>query len=308
MAESQHSRVACLVVSYFSADAVGELLASLPAARGDAELRVSVLDNSCDDAAFAELIAVVAASPLERDAVVLTRNEVNSGYAGGNNRAFAAVADWSPDVVFVINPDVVVTGGSFGEAARRVRAGGDVLWGVPTIAHGDRLTGLGRLAVFTARASVIEVGSNDHGRFHVTHPSGYFLGAAAETWHRAGGLAEELFLFCEEVDLTLRLGVDGAHVRSLDALSAAHSEGVATGSSPIAEEKSLVTYLHGTRSRVILYRSHRALRWYLPAMLTARVLWALALWPRVGRRESAAVLRGLWQGLRAPRGRPAATA
>jgi N-acetylglucosaminyl-diphospho-decaprenol L-rhamnosyltransferase len=288
------TRVACLVVNYFSAPSVGALLASFSRVELPQDLLVAIVDNSCDDAEWRALQEVAdAASPTLK--IETVRSETNLGYAAGNNRAFDAAGAFDPEVVFVINPDVTFDAGSLRAAGDRVAARPDCAFGASTRHGGDRLSGLGELNVWTGAAHELAGRSAADRRF--AHPMGHFLGLGTDSWRALGGLSEDFFLFCEELDLALRLRGTGGCVDSLDEIVIDHEKGLTTGAVRDPRQKSLLAYRHATRSRVVLYRRHRELGKYLPPMIAARLLWSLGLLIRSGPGPAQAVLAGLRDGI-----------
>ena len=91
--------IGIVVVSFNSAADLPSCLAALSAAEGVA--RIVVVDNASTDSSR----EVVAAQGDDR--VDLLALEINTGFAGGCNRGFAAVARECEIVAFV-NPDVSV--------------------------------------------------------------------------------------------------------------------------------------------------------------------------------------------------------
>ena len=92
-------RIGVVVVSHESAEDLPTCLAALTAASGVE--RVVVVDNASSDASK----EVVGAVKDER--VLLVAETSNTGFAGGCNRGFRALAEHL-DVLAFLNPDVVV--------------------------------------------------------------------------------------------------------------------------------------------------------------------------------------------------------
>ncbi|CAN5377117.1 hypothetical protein BH11ACT1_BH11ACT1_32550 [soil metagenome] len=90
-------RVTVVVVTFNSADVVGGLLASLPAALGSLDWTLVVVDNGSHDGTV-ELVETAAP-----DALVV-RSGRNGGYAAGINLGVAQVE--APTSVLVLNPYV----------------------------------------------------------------------------------------------------------------------------------------------------------------------------------------------------------
>lgn len=288
-----------LVVNYFSSASVRSFLASLDGRAADVELRVVVVDNSCDDDEWSRLLAVCEEGPFSGDQVVLVRSESNLGYAGGNNLAYRSCRGWKPDSVFVVNPDVTLVDGTLIDAAEEIAANETTLFGARTrMPSGDAgLWAMRRLDGSTRELKASETAS---GRTSIVYPSGHLVGASARTWELLGGFSEDFFLFSEEVDLVLRGRQVGVGVGLLSAFGVQHEVGLTTGSSSSLERRSLTTYFHASRSRIILYRKHRSLRPFLVSLLAARACWSVLVRVRAGRDAGAAVRRGIRAGLSEP--------
>lgn len=288
-----------LVVNYFSADAVALLLASLAAHAGGCTVHVSVVDNSCDPAEFRRLSDAVVqpvGSPL---LVRASASDTNRGYAGGNNLAWSLLADVAStvDVVVVANPDVELADGALTALVDAVGSQPAALFGVRTVTGGVAYTGLGAIDRRSGRSRQVTI-HEPPTPAEVTYPTGHFLATSRAQWDRLGGLSEDYFLYSEEVDLMLRAtAADPAvAVRTVDSVLLRHSGGLTTGSGDSLAEKSLATYLHGTRSRVILFRKHRSLTRYLPLVVSARLLWSLKVLAVAGYPSAKAVWSGIAQG------------
>lgn len=288
-----------LVVNYFSADAVAQLLASLAAHAGGCTVHVSVVDNSCDPAEFRRLSDAVvqpADSPLR---VRASASDTNRGYAGGNNLAWSLLADVAStvDVVVVANPDVELADGSLTALVGAVAAQPAALFGVRTVTGGITYTGLGAIDRRSGQSRQVAL-NEPPTPSEVTYPTGHFLAVSRAQWDRLGGLSEDYFLYSEEVDLMLRATAADptVDVRTIDDVLLRHSGGLTTGSGDSMSEKSLATYLHGTRSRVILFRKHRSLTRYLPLVVGARLLWSVKVLAVAGYPSAKAVWSGIAQG------------
>jgi N-acetylglucosaminyl-diphospho-decaprenol L-rhamnosyltransferase len=87
--------VAVVVVTYNSADVVGDLLASLPAALGDLRADVVVVDNGSTDATREVIRGRTDCTLVE---------STNLGYSAGINRGVKEAAP--APAILVLNPDV----------------------------------------------------------------------------------------------------------------------------------------------------------------------------------------------------------
>jgi GT2 family glycosyltransferase len=277
-----------IIVAYFSSDSLGALLHSIEDHQDGADVRLVVVDNSCDADEFAKLAAICSA-PDRRIVPRLVRAEGNLGYAGGNNRGFAE-RKGDESVVLICNPDLTVTGGSFSKAAREVLDYPNTVFGYSTLQDGAWNSGLAQLDRLTGKSTPIQ---QSYGDRVVAYPQGHFLALPAEIFGSLGGFSESYFLYCEEADLVLR-GAGSLAIRASSALEVEHAGGATTGSQ---HSKSDLTRFHATRSRVILFARHTRLRPWLPALVLSRAAYAATLALRLRFKATGAVLRGIAAGL-----------
>lgn len=278
------------VVNFHSADDVAGLVASLPQQEASG-LVVAVVDNSTDPAELARLNAIATESPLDvrvRDA------GRNGGYAAGNNLAADTLLDAGADVLVIINPDCRWREGSVGELERFCAAHPDAIVSIPTLEGGRRRTGVMRYRPVTGYFTDDEPGSPHP----LAYASGHAFAMTADTWRALGGLTEDYFLYCEEIDLALRQRLRGRGLATWPGGLVEHEGGGAINAA--ASGRSATSYFHGTRSRVMLHRRFGRLRRYLPALVVLRAGWAVAMLVTGNRDGARAVFRALRDGLRAP--------
>lgn len=275
--------VAILVVNYRSAGDVQSLFDSMPDDHED--VRAFVVDNSLDAKELNELNDLATSAPFP---VVIIESRTNSGYGAGNNQAFAAAMRFSPEVVLIVNPDVTWRSGRFADVVDAARLRPDALLAVPTDDNGETSDGIVRLNPLT--------GGNAMGTAAdaYAYPAGHCLVVSAERFSRLGGFESQYFLYCEELDLTLRNRRLGGSIGVVPGVVVAHVGGASING---GEGRSLTSYYYGTRSRVLLYRRHRELRRYLPALVVLRAGWATSLAVRGAVQESWAVARAIGSGL-----------
>lgn len=281
--------IGVLVVNFFSAEKTAQLAQSLVPRGSAGTVHLSIVDNSVEQSEYQKLVEKLL--PMEKHflSLTITASTKNLGYGGGNNAAWSAIEE-KPPVVLVVNPDVTVLEGSLLELAKFVASGNSV-WSSPTVSDGVILSGLGSMSRFTSRTRQLKA---DEARPRIVYPGGHFLAAPAGVWESLGGFSPRFFLYCEEIDLMMRLGSVGAKSRVLSNFLVQH-EGAATTShdgalSPFA------TY-HATRSRVTLFRAHPSLRLYLVPVLGARLAQAVRYALQRKLAHSKATLSGLADGL-----------
>jgi GT2 family glycosyltransferase len=196
-------RLSVVVVTHESR---GAIESSLPALLG--ELRpddeLIVVDNASADGTGR---AVRDLAP----GAGLIEQEDNPGYGAGCNAGAEAA---SGELLVFLNPDAVVRRG-FREAIERPmleRTGWDAWQGLVTAAGGKVVNSDGGVVHFTGIAWAGGAGrpvappAPDQ---EVAFASGACLAVPRECWRRAGGFPPELFLYHEDVDLSLRLRLAG---------------------------------------------------------------------------------------------------
>lgn len=205
-----------LVVAYESRDDLTQTLPALLPELGDGD-ELIVVENGPGDGS-AEVVAELA--PRAR----IVRPGSNTGFAGGCN-AGAELA--SGDLLVILNPDATPQPG-FGEAIRRPWVEGRG-WGAwqALVADADlrSVNSAGNPLHFTGITW-----AGGHGlpldrapaAGEVTVASGACLGIPLRTWREAGGFPAELFMYHEDVDLSIRIRAAGLAVGIEPAAVVAH--------------------------------------------------------------------------------------
>jgi GT2 family glycosyltransferase len=195
-----HSSLSVIVVSYNSRDALAGLLPVLTAQFEDRD-EVIVVDNASDDgsadsAAGARVI----------------RNTENLGFAAACNQG-ADVA--RGELLVFLNPDSVPAEG-FADAIRRplLQERGWSAWmGLVTAERGHVINTSGGIVHFTgiswAGQADAPAAQAPREPQEVPFVSGACFAIPRATWARHGGFAEHFFMYCEDVDLSLRLRLWG---------------------------------------------------------------------------------------------------
>ena len=195
--------VSVLIVAWNSRE---ELSRTVPALLGELDEgdELIVVDNDSDDGTAA---AVLALAPAAR----IVRMGRNVGFAAGCN---AGAEQARGDLLVVLNPDAAPLPG-FGEAIRRpwLEGRGWAAWqALVAEAGGARINSAGNPVHFTGI-----VWAGGHGRPLSEAPpagevpvlSGACLAIPLATWRRLGGFPERFFLYHEDVDLSVRLRMEG---------------------------------------------------------------------------------------------------
>jgi N-acetylglucosaminyl-diphospho-decaprenol L-rhamnosyltransferase len=205
-----------LIVAYASADDLQKTLPALLSELGDGD-ELIVVDNKPGDGS-AEVVRELA--PQAR----IVSPGRNTGFAGGVN---AGAETARGELLVILNPDAVPQP-SFGQAIRRPWADGRgwVAWqALVADGTGQTINSAGNPIHFTGI-----VWAGGHGRplaeagpaREVPALSGACLAIPLREWRRVGGFPPDFFMYHEDVDLSVRLRMEGGAVGIQPAAVVAH--------------------------------------------------------------------------------------
>ncbi len=198
--------VSIVIVAFNSRAELGGTIPAVLRELGEGDELV-VVDNASADGS-AELVEELA------PAATLVRETENLGFAEGVNRGVAAARG---DLVVLLNPDAVPQPG-FREAIARPLADGRgwAAWqGLVTAEGGAIVNTLGGVLHFTGIAWAGGAGDPVPAQprpGEVPFVSGACLAIPRETWERIGGFDPGYFMYHEDVELSLRLRIEGGRV------------------------------------------------------------------------------------------------
>ncbi len=217
-------RLSVVVVTYNSSAAIGRCLPALVDQLADGDELV-IVDNASSDGTLA------AARDAAPDARVIAHAE-NLGFAAGANAGAAAA---TRELLLFLNPDAKPAPG-FVEAIRRPgrEDRGWAAWmGLVTMDGGRLVNTMGGVIHFTgiawSGAAGSPVGSAPTVALEVPFLSGTCLAIPRETWQRHGGFDPAYFMYCEDVDLSLRLRLAGGRLGLEPTAQVDHSYDFAKG-------------------------------------------------------------------------------
>lgn len=291
--------IVVLIVNYRSSDYVISCVRSLAS---EPISRIIVLENGSGEDEWQRLQEITAATAFD---VQLVRSRRNLGFGAGVNLASAYLDPEYTGLIWVLNPDTLVTDGCAATLAEKVVRGElDIV--SPVIATGSRSS---PSIWFAGGDFDHSAGSTRHRDYGQALPEGtgirateFMTGAAPmmahSTWKQLGGFKESLFLYWEDADFSLRAGAQGLRMGvDLDA-HIWHEE----GGSGEGHGRSPVYYFYMQKNRLIV-ESEYSSRWNLVAgtgaMETIRLL-VRPLREKEGKfLKLRASLRGLAAGIRA---------
>lgn len=206
MAEPSEHSISIVIVTWNNTE---ELAATIPAVLRELEEgdELVVVDNASSDGS-ADQVAELAPD------AVLVRSAENLGFAAGVNRGVEAA---SRELVVMLNPDAVPQPGFREGIVRPLAEGrGWAAWqGLVTAEGGTVLNTAGGVLHFTGIAwaggagDPVPAGLEPH---EVPFLSGACLAIPRDTWIRIGGFDPAYFLYHEDVEVSLRLRLEGGRI------------------------------------------------------------------------------------------------
>jgi N-acetylglucosaminyl-diphospho-decaprenol L-rhamnosyltransferase len=281
-------RLGISIVNYNSVDAVRALLLSLMSS--GVEASVCIVDNSDEREALELLHRDVAGSSLT---LMVVAAEQNLGYGRGNNLAARCLIESGVQAIWILNPDVKLLEWDPILVHEQLAASVESIWATPTLEHGRSTQGLRALNTWTGRSRPLTRGESARGA--LVYPAGHSIVTSVRVWDRLGGFDNSYFLFFEESDLAVRCAEQGVIVDVLQGVAVEHEQGLTTGASPLARNKTRVAFQYATESGAIFFRKHFRRR--LAVFTLARLGFAVYLGIRVNAVAMIAVLTGLRRGL-----------
>jgi N-acetylglucosaminyl-diphospho-decaprenol L-rhamnosyltransferase len=268
------SQLAIVIVNYRSADLLRGCLATVPPTSEVA--RIVVVNNDLDSEHERTQLADIA----RHDArVSVLQSPCNAGFGAGVNRGVHEAQRLGCDSVWILNPDVEVRDGCLTHLLKVLQQHPDALVS-PAITSGrppDEQVWFsgGRLDARRGRSEHLGYREPTETLDEVTRPASFLTGTAlmtrVDTFRRLGGFREDLFLYWEDVDLSMRAARLGIPMLVVGGARLWHEQG---GS---VDDRSDKFFFYVQRNRLVVSWStaHRGLVAMLigPGMLeTGRLL------------------------------------
>ena len=226
MGDPRATKTSIVIVSYNHRPFLSGCLDALDRARLDpAATRIILVDNASTDgtAAFvaSELLVGTPARTRGGLPVVFVASDTNLGFAGGNNVAFRRAIGDGDDFVYVLNPDTEVEPGFLHEAIAAARRDSRIAlvqslvmrYGEPGIvnSYGDAMQflGFGYSNGDGRSLSEPDVAARVAGIRDLPYACGTAALVRVSTLLEIGLFQEELFVYCEDAELSWRARLAG---------------------------------------------------------------------------------------------------
>ena len=261
--------IAAVVVTYESAETIGECLQRLRAAEGVAQVRV--VDNGSGDDTMAIVQRHAAADPRVR----FIANPDNPGFGAACNQGVAAVDPDAAGWVGLVNPDLMVEVDTLSRMRALADGAASVLVGADLVGEdgvrdpaarrkdpdfGAMLRGL--LSGGGGTASWMAIPPDDGLALQpVQAVSGALMLMPRALYDRLGGFDEGYRLHAEDLDLCRRAREAGAMVAVANRVRVFHARGVSSRSRPVFVE----------------WHKHRGLARYFRKFEAPRRAWPLRI-------------------------------
>ncbi len=268
-------------------DSLAELRVALPPliAQLDPQDELIVVDNVSHDGLAEELERIAPRARL----VALPENV---GFAAGANRGVAVAAG---ELLVLLNPDAVVQPG-WAAAIRAPWGGPWAAWmALVTLDGGATINTSGGVLHFTGFGWAGQIGEPVGAAPQAPQEVGFLSGACLAlpraTWQEVGGFPEDFFMYCEDVDLSLKLRLRGGRLAVVPDATVVHDYEFVKGAHKwrLLERNRWAVVLRTYPSSLLVL--------VLPALVAAEVaVWAVALrggWARMKARATLDVLRAL---------------
>ena len=247
------NRVSIITVNFNQSFVTEELLRSIASTNTYPNIEIIVVDNGSK---VNDIPALIHKYP----AIKFIRSDINLGFAGGNN---LGVKEASGDYLFFVNNDTEFTDGLVQTLADVLDKYAEVGMVSPKIRYFDQpdtlqYVGFTPINYYTCRNYCIGQFEKDNGQYdNITGPTGYAHGAAMMVKRgaidKAGLMAENFFLYYEEMDWCDHIKKSGYEVWVDTNALIYHKESVSVGKASGLKEYFM------NRNRILFIRRNAPL-------------------------------------------------
>lgn len=241
-------KVSIITVNFNHSHVTDELLDSIRDKNRYESIEIIVVDNGSKE-------NPIPVWKTKYPEVIFIRSDKNLGFAGGNNLGVTAAKG---DYFFFVNNDTVFTEGLVDTLVETLSKHPTVGVVSPKLLYFDQprmlqFAGYTPMNYFTARNECIGQFETDHGQYnHLEGPTGYAHGAAMmvtrEAIEKAGTMAENFFLYYEELDWADRIRRSGFEIWVNMKATIFHKESISVG------KKSALKEYYMNRNRILFIR------------------------------------------------------
>lgn len=241
-------KVSIITVNFNHSHVTDELLDSIRARNSYENIEIIVVDNGSKD-------NPVPAWKSKYPEVCFIRSEVNLGFAGGNNLGLNSATG---DYLFFVNNDTEFTEGLIATLVDTLIHHPEVGVVSPKLLYFDQpqmlqYAGYTPMNYFTARNACVGQFETDNGEYdQLVGPTGFAHGAAMMVTRQAieqsGPMAENFFLYYEELDWADRIRRNGFDIWVNMKATIYHKESISVG------KKSALKEYYMNRNRILFIR------------------------------------------------------
>jgi GT2 family glycosyltransferase len=243
-------KVSIVTVNFNQPQVTEDLLRSLKEINTYPDLEIIVVDNGSS-------VNPVPSWQLKYPDVTFIRSDRNTGFAGGNN---LGIRHATGDYLFLINNDTEVTAELVGSLVSTMESNPKIGMISPKIHYFDhpgiiQYAGYTQMNYYTARNACIGQFEEDKGQYDSRSGiTGYAHGAAMmirrEAMEKAGLMAENYFLYYEELDWCERIRKAGYEIHADLSALIYHKESVSVG------KRSALKEYFMNRNRILFIRKN----------------------------------------------------
>ena len=228
--------ISIITVNFHQYEVSIALLKSINLHYSKTNIEIILVDNGCteDNEAYFKTY---------REDLIYIRSAQNLGFAGGNN---LGIKQAKGDYIFLINNDTEITDGLIEELQQTLQHNPQVGIISPKINYFDdknmiQYAGFTPMNYYTCRNSCIGQFQQDSGQYNeIAGPTGYIHGAAMmarrEALAKSGLMADNFFLYYEEVDWCERIRKAGYEVWLNTNALIYHKESISVGKNSALKE------------------------------------------------------------------------